>query len=196
MVEPSDSQECLDFMKAAYEISERFDLPVLFRTTTGVSHSKSLVSFSAREESPVPAYARNTRKYISAPASAYQNHPKVEDALTALEEYGCTSPLNKVEINGNKIGVITASIAYQYARDAFPADTSFLKLGLTNPLPMKLIREFAAKVEKLYVIEELDGFMEEQIRAAGIDCVGKELTGKFFILSKLSFTQNFMGSWV
>ena len=183
MVEPSDSQECLDFMKAAYEISERFDLPVLFRTTTRVSHSKSLVSFGEREERPVPAYARNTRKYISSPANAMMNHPKVEDALAALEEYGCTSPLNRMELNGGKAGVITASIAYQYARDAFPADTSFLKLGLTNPLPMKLIREFAAKVEKLYVIEELDGFMEEQIRAAGIDCVGKELTGKLYELN-------------
>ena len=165
MVEPSDSQECLDFMKTAYEISEQFDIPVLFRTTTRVAHSKSLVSFGERTERPVPAYQRNTRKNIASPANAMMNHPKLEDALAALEEYGCTSSLNKVEMNGGKTGVITASIAYQYAKDVFPADTSFLKLGLTNPLPMKLIREFAAKVNQLYIIEELDGFMEEQIKA-------------------------------
>ena len=193
MIEPSDSQECLDFMKAAYQISEQFDLPVLFRTTTRVSHSKSLVRFGERTEQPVPPYARNTRKYISSPANAYLNHPKVEAALTALEEYGCTSPLNRMELNGSKIGVITASIAYEYAKDAFPADTSFLKLGLTNPLPMKLIREFASKVEKLYVIEELDSFMEDQIKAAGIDCIGKELTGKLYELNPQLLKERIFG---
>ena len=177
MVEPSDSQECLDFMKAAYQISEQFDLPVLFRTT----------------EQPVPPSARNTRKYISSPANAYLNHPKVEAALTALEEYGCTSPLNRMDLNGSKIGVITASIAYEYAKDAFPADTSFLKLGLTNPLPMNLIREFASKVEKLYVIEELDSFMEDQIKAAGIDCIGKELTGKLYELNPQLLKERIFG---
>jgi indolepyruvate ferredoxin oxidoreductase alpha subunit len=126
---------------------------------------------------------RNTRKYIAAPANAYMNHPKVEKNLEELAAYGCTSPLNKVEMNGTKIGVITASIAYYYAKDAFPEDTSFLKLGLTYPLPMDLIRDFASKVEKLYVIEELEGFMEDQIKAAGIDCVGKELTGKLYELN-------------
>ncbi len=193
MVEPSDSQECLDFMKEAYRISEQFDMPVLFRTTTRVAHSKSLVAFGQREEQEVPAYARNTRKYISSPANAYQNHPKVEKSLEALEEYGYTSPLNKVELRGGKIGVITASIAYQYAKDAFPEDASFLKLGLTNPLPMKLIREFAAKVETLYVIEELDGFMEEQIKAAGIGCVGKELTGKLYELNPQLLQERIFG---
>lgn len=193
MVEPSDSQECLDFMKAAYQISEQFDLPVLFRTTTRVSHSKSLVSFGQREERSVPAYQRNARKNIASPANAMKNHPKVEDAMVALAEYGCTSPLNTVEMNGNKIGVITASIAYQYAKDAFPADASFLKLGLTNPLPMKLIREFAAKVDKLYIIEELDGFMEEQIKAAGIDCVGKDLTGRLYELNPQVLKERIFG---
>ena len=193
MIEPSDSQECLDFMKEAYRISELFDIPVLFRTTTRVAHSKSLVVLGKREEPPVPAYVRNTRKYISAPANAFQNHPKLEKNLEALEEYGCTSSLNKLEINGDRIGVITASIAYQYAKDAFPADTSFLKLGLTNPLPMKLIRQFAAKVEKLYIIEELDGFMEEQIKAAGIDCEGKNLTGKLYELNPQLLRERIFG---
>ena len=100
--------------------------------------------------------------------------------MRELEEYGNTCPLNKMEIKGHKVGVITASISYLYAKDVFPEDTSFLKLGLTNPLPMKLIREFASQVEKLYIVEELDPFMEEQIKAAGIDCVGKELTGNMY----------------
>ena len=183
LVEPSDSQECIDFLKEAYRISEKFDMPVLFRTTTRVSHSKSLVTFGEREEQEVPAYERNTRKYICAPDNAYLNHPKVEKNLAALEEYGNTCSLNKLELKGTKVGVITASIAYQYAKDAFPEETSFLKLGLTYPLPMKLIREFAAQVEKLYVIEELEPFMEEQIKAAGIPCVGKELTGNIYELN-------------
>ena len=180
MVEPADSQECKDFVKAAYEISEKFDMPVLFRTTTRVAHSKSLVSFGEREEPPVPAYKRNVRKYVCTPANAYQNHPKVEENLKALEKWACTSPLNRVEMAGTKVGVVSASIAYEYAKEVFPADTSFLKLGITNPLPMDLIRDFAAKVEKLYVIEELDPFMEEQIKAAGIPCIGKELTGLMY----------------
>jgi len=183
LVEPSDSQECLDFMKEAYRISEEFDLPVLFRVTTRVSHSKSLVTTGRREEIPVLPYQRNTRKFVSTPANAMQNHPKVEENLRRLEAYGETSPLNRMELNGSKTGVITASIAYQYAKDVFPADTSFLKLGLTYPLPMKLIREFASKVETLYVIEELEPFMEEQIKAAGIPCRGKELTGRLYELN-------------
>ena len=183
LVEPSDSQECIDFMKEAYRISEQFDMPVLFRTTTRISHSKSLVTFGEREEAEPYAYERNAKKYVCAPANAYRNHPKVEKNLAALEEYSNRSPLNRMELNGTKTGVITASIAYQYAKDAFPEDTSFLKLGLTNPLPMELIREFASRVEKLYVIEELEGFMEEQIKAAGIDCIGKALVSNMYELN-------------
>ena len=177
MVEPADSQECLDFMKAAYEISEQFDIPVMLRTTTRVSHSKSLVTMGQRVEHPTEEYVRNVKKNVAAPANAMVNHPKLEKNLKALEEYACTSPLNTVELNNTKVGVITASIAYHHAKDAFPADTSFLKLGITFPLPMALIRDFASKVEKLYIIEELDGYMEQEIKAAGIDCVGKELLG-------------------
>ena len=193
MVEPSDSQECLDFMKEAYRISERFDMPVLFRTTTRVAHSKSLVRFGEREEAEPLAYARNTRKYISSPANAYQNHPKLEKNLADLEAYGCTCPLNRMELNGTMIGVITASIAYQYAKDAFPEDTSFLKLGLTNPLPMDLIRSFAEKVETLYVVEELEPFMEDQIKAAGIPCQGKALTGKLYELNPQLLKERLFG---
>ena len=193
MIEPSDSQECLDFMKAAYEISEKFDTPVLFRTTTRIAHSKSLVELGERTEVAVPKYERNIRKNVSTPAHAYLNHPKVEENMKALETFANTSPLNREEIAGGKVGVITASIAYQYAKDAFPEDTSFLKLGITNPLPMDLIRSFAKKVEKLYIVEELDGFMEEQIRAAGIECVGKELIGNLYELNPQILRERIFG---
>ncbi|MBO7184742.1 MAG: indolepyruvate ferredoxin oxidoreductase subunit alpha [Oscillospiraceae bacterium] len=183
MVEPADSQECLDFMKAAYEISEKFDIPVMLRTTTRVSHSKSLVTLGERTEHPTEEYVKNIKKNVASPANALVNHPKLEKNLAALEEYACTSPLNTVEMNGTKVGVITASIAYHHAKDAFPADTSFLKLGITFPLPMALIRDFASKVEKLYIIEELDGYMEGEIKAAGIDCIGKELIGNMYELN-------------
>ena len=113
MIEPSDSQECLDFMQDAYEISEKFDLPVLYRITTRVSHSKSLVRFGERTEKAVPPYARNIRKFVSSPGNAYLNHAKVEENLRALEEYACTSRLNRMELNGGKVGVVTASIAYE-----------------------------------------------------------------------------------
>ena len=182
MIEPADSQECLDFTKAAYEISEKFDIPVMLRTTTRVSHSKSLVTLGERTEHPVDTYQKE-RRFLATPAQAIINHDKLERNLKALEEYACTSPLNTVEMNGTKVGVITASIAYHYAKDAFPADTSFLKLGITFPLPMGLIRDFASKVEKLYIIEELEGYMEGEIKAAGIDCIGKELIGNMYELN-------------
>ena len=187
MVEPSDSQECKDFVKLACEISEEFDTPVLYRTTTRVCHSKGLVEFGERTEHAAPTYQRNVRKFVCTPAHAYMNHPIVEERLAKLAEYGCTraleNGLNKLELGDGKVGVITASISYQYAKEVFPEGTSFLKLGLTFPLPMDLIRDFAKKVEKLYVIEELEPFMEEQIKAAGIDCVGKELTGNMYELN-------------
>ena len=187
LVEPSDSQECKDFVKLACEISEEFDTPVLYRTTTRVCHSKGLVEFGERTEHTAPTYQRNVRKFVCTPAHAYMNHPIVEERLAKLAEYGCTraleNGLNKLELGDGKVGVITASSSYQYAKEVFPEGTSFLKLGLTFPLPMGLIRDFAKKVEKLYVIEELEPFMEEQIKAAGIDCVGKELTGNMYELN-------------
>ena len=183
LVEPSDSQECKDFMRAAYDISEEFDMPVLFRTTTRVSHSKSLVELGERTEHEIKPYTPNPKKFVCTPAGAYRNRAKVEANMKRLEQYSNTCALNRMELNGGKIGVISASIAYLYAKEVFPEDTSFLKLGLTYPLPMELIRDFASKVEKLYVIEELEPFMENEIKAAGIDCVGKELTGVMYELN-------------
>jgi indolepyruvate ferredoxin oxidoreductase alpha subunit len=183
MLEPSDSQECLDFMKVAYEVSEKFDIPVLFRVTTRVCHSKSLVEFGERQEAMPLEYKRNARKYVCAPANAKLNHPILEKKLEALEAYANSSSLNVIDMKGSKIGVVAASIAYQYAKEVFPEDASFLKLGFTFPLPMGLIRDFAAKVEKLYVVEELEPFMEEQMKAAGIDCVGKAVIPRMYELN-------------
>ena len=187
MVEPSDPQECKDFVALACEVSEQFDTPVLYRTTTRVNHSKGLVEFGERVEHVAPPYARNTRKFVCTPANAFANHPLVEERLVKLAEYGCTTALqnglNKMELGDGKIGVVTAGISYNYAKEVFPEGTSFLKLGLTFPLPMKLIKDFASKVEKLYVIEELEPFMEDQMKAAGIECVGKELIGNMYELN-------------
>ncbi len=193
LIEPSDSQECCDFMKDAFEISEQFNIPVLFRTTTRISHSKSLVEIAPRVDVPVKPYKRDSSKFVCTPANTFAHRPGVEEKLRKLAEFGNTCGLNKVEMNGDKIGVITASIAYQYAKDAFPADTSFLKLGLTFPLPMDLIRDFASKVEKLYIVEELEGFMEDQIKAAGIPCVGKELIGNMFELNPQILKERIFG---
>ena len=193
MVEPADSQECKDFVRAACEISEQFDTPVLFRTTTRINHSKTLVELGEREEVLAKPYERNVRKYICAPANAYRNHPIVEDRMRRLEEYANNCSINCVEMAGSQIGVITAGVSYQYAKEVFPEGTSFLKLGLTYPLPMDLIRSFAAKVEKLYVIEELEPVMEQEIRAAGIDCVGKELTGRLYELNTQLLRERIFG---
>ncbi len=174
LVEPSDSQECKDFFKVACDISEQFDIPVFFRTTTRVCHSKSLVTLGERVGKEYVTYKRNPAKFLATPGRSYAGREELEEKLKTLAEYSNTCPLNVWEKNGSKIGVISASIAYQYAKEAFPEDTSFLKLGLTYPLPMDLIKQFAESVETLYVVEELDPFMEEQIKAAGITCHGKD----------------------
>lgn len=197
MVEPSDPQECKDFVALACQLSEEFDTQVLYRTTTRVCHSKGLVQWGERREHTAPPYRRNVRKFVCTPAHAYANHPLVEERLRRLEEYGCTraleNGLNKREMGDGKVGVITASVAYEYAKEVFPEGTSFLKLGLTFPLPMDLIRDFATRVEKLYVIEELEPFMEDQIKAAGIPCVGKELTGLLYELNTQLLRERVLG---
>lgn len=174
MVEASNSQECKDYLAVAYEISEKFDTPVLFRMTTRVCHSKSIVEEGERTEVPTKAYTRDVKKFIASPANAYRHHPKVEQRTLDVAEWGETSILNRVEKGDGKIGVITSGIAYEYAKEVFPEGTSFLKLGLTWPLSEKTIRNFAESVETLYVIEELDPFLEDQIKAMGIPCIGKE----------------------
>lgn len=193
LVEPSDSQECVDYLKQAFEISENFDIPVLFRVTTRISHSKSVVEPGERKAVEPKVYVKDVCKYVSTPEHAKLNHVRLEKTLKALERYSNSSPLNRMEMSGAKTGVIAASVAYHYAKEVFPEDTSFLKLGFTYPMPMDLIREFASKVEKLYVVEELEPFMEEQIKAAGIPCVGKELIPSIRELNPSILTEALFG---
>lgn len=177
LIEPADSQECKDFVRYACEISEQFDVLALFRTTTRINHSKSLVEFGERVQYEAKPYEKNDKKFVCVPAYAREHHRKLEKNLEALAEWGSTCPLNRVEMAGTKVGVISSGVSYQHAKEAFPDDTSFLKLGLTYPIPEKLVRDFASKVDKLYVIEELDPFLEKEIKALGIECEGKLLTG-------------------
>lgn len=175
MVEPSDSQECKDFVKYAYEISERFDTPVLFRTTTRVNHSKGLVEMGERVEVGVKPYTKNTRKYIMTPANSKVRHPEVEERLIKLQEYSNNCPLNIIEWGNKNVGIITSGISYQYAKEVFGDEASYLKIGMSYPLPDKMIRNFAQSVEKLYIIEENDPYIENYVKALGIKCTGKEL---------------------
>lgn len=176
MFEPSDSQECLDYTKAAFEISEKFDTPVLMRMTTRVCHSKGPVSLSERSNVAVKPYERRTEKFALLPGVARARHAIKEELLLKLEEYGNDCPYNRTEYtDGAKIGIITSGISYQYAREVFGDSASYLKLGLTFPLPKKLIADFAAKFDTLYIIEEGDPYLENTVRALGFaSCIGKE----------------------
>lgn len=173
-LEPSDSQEAKDFTALAFQLSEEYDTPVLLRTTTRVSHSKSLVEVGERSEVFLRPYYKEPAKYVIIPAHARGRHSVVEARLLDLADYAERSPLNRVERRSAKVGVITNGISYQYVREVLP-DASVLKLGMTFPLPARLIASFAAEVEMLWVVEELDPFVEEQIRATGIACRGKDV---------------------
>lgn len=175
MLEPSDSQECLDFTKAAFEISEKFDLVVMIRMTTRVCHSKGLVKTGERVSVPVKPYVKNVAKYAMLPANARVRHVAVEKALLEAEIYADNSDLNRVERGGGSVGVITSGISYQHARETFGEEASHLKLGLTCPLPRKLISDFASGYDKLYIIEEGDPYLEKSVKALGLDCIGKEV---------------------
>lgn len=175
MVEPSDSQECKDFIKEVYEISEKFDTIVLFRTTTRISHSKSLVELGERKDVGVKPYVKNQRKYIMIPAHARLKHYEVEERLNALRNYSNNSTLNRIEMGDKKIGIVTSGISYQYAKEVFGENASYLKIGMSYPLPDKMIFDFAGMVDKLYVIEENEPYMEKHIKAMGIECIGKDM---------------------
>ncbi|NLM96362.1 MAG: indolepyruvate ferredoxin oxidoreductase subunit alpha [Halanaerobiaceae bacterium] len=173
MLEPADSQECKDFIKMAFEISENFDTPVLIRLSTRVSHSLSSVELAEREDYKLKGYKKDFVKYVMMPAMARKRHLIVEKRMRDLKEFGENTELNRIEWENRSIGVISSGIAYQYAREAFP-EASFLKLGMIYPLPEKMIADFAAGVDKLFVVEELEPFFEEQIKAMGIEVIGKE----------------------
>jgi len=176
LLEPADSQEAKDFVVAAFGVSERFDTPVLVRTTMRTSHSKSAVRLGERPAVPetVGPFVRDQEKYVCTAMWAKKRHPLVEQRLLDLTEWAETAEINRVEWGGRSLGIITSGVTYMYAREVFP-DASFLKLGMTYPLPKRAIRAFADGVERLIVIEELDPFLEESIRAMGIDATGKEI---------------------
>ena len=183
MLEPSDSTECRDFVAAAYEISETFDTPAVLRTCTRVAHSQNLVELHERDEKALKAYERNPRKYVAAPANAVLRHIEVEKRMDALRAFAETTPLNRAEMGDTEIGFVTSGTCYLYVKEAFP-DASVLKLGLVNPLPVQKIRDFADKVKKLVVVEELDGVIENHLRANGIRVdAGKDIFG---LLGELS----------
>jgi indolepyruvate ferredoxin oxidoreductase alpha subunit len=174
MLEPSDSAEALEFTKLAYEISEKFDTPVLLKMCTRVAHSQSLVQKSERTVPDFP-YEKNIAKYVMMPGNAKKRHPIVEARTKALIEYAETAPVNRVEMGDTKIGIITCSTSYQYVKEVFGDTVSVLKIGMTNPLPENLIKDFAAKVDKLYVVEELDPIIENHVKALGLTVTGKDL---------------------
>lgn len=175
MVEPSDSQEAKDFVKIAYELSEKFDTPVLYKMCTRVAHSQSVVETKDRVELPTKTYEKNIAKYVMAPANAIRRHPVVEQRLADIETWSETSGINIIEMGGTEIGIITSSTCYQYAKEVFGEEASILKLGMVNPLPSKMIKDFASKVKKLVVIEELDPIIENHCKSLGLDVHGKDM---------------------
>ncbi len=174
VLEPSDSQEAKDFVKLAFELSEQYDTPMIVRTTTRLAHSQGLVELCDRVEVEDKPYERNVAKFVMMPGMAKLRHLYVEERLKKMAEDACTLSVNKAEYNDTSIGFITSGIPYQYVKEACP-NASVLKLGLVHPLPRKLIEEFASKVDKLYIFEELEPVIEEQVKSWGIKCVGKEI---------------------
>lgn len=174
VLEPSDSQEAKDYMKEAFEISEKYDTPVILRTTTRLAHSQGMVELCDRIDVPDKTYERDIAKRVMMPAMAKKRHLIVEDREARLEADSCDFSINRVEMRDTKIGVIASGIPYQYVREALP-DASVLKLGMVNPLPRKLIEDFAKKVDRLYIVEELEPLTELQVRSWGIECIGKEI---------------------
>ncbi|MBE5925475.1 MAG: indolepyruvate ferredoxin oxidoreductase subunit alpha [Lachnospiraceae bacterium] len=174
VLEPSDSYEAKEFVKFAYEISEKYDTPVIVRTTTRLAHSQGIVELNDRVEVDDKPYERNIRKNVMMPGNAILRHIEVEKRMNALIEDGATFPINKVEYNDTSVGFITSGIPYQYVKEAMP-NASVLKLGMVHPLPKKLIEEFASKVDTLYIFEELEPVIEEQVKSWGIKAIGKEI---------------------
>ncbi len=174
VLEPADSSEAKEFVKFAFDLSEKYDTPVIVRSTTRLSHSQGMVELNERVEKEDRPYVRDVAKNVMMPGNAKGRHLVVESRENALEKDGCDFPINKVEYLDTKIGFITSGIPYQYVKEAFP-QASVLKLGIVNPLPRKLIEEFASKVDTLYIIEELDPIIEEQVKSWGIKAVGKEV---------------------
>ena len=175
MLEPSDSSEAKEFAKAAFEISEKFDTPVILRMCTRIAHSQCNVEISEPQEKTKKQYEKNPQKYIMAPANAIRRHPFVEQRMADIEKFALTSNLNRVEMNDTKIGIITSGTCYDYVKEVFGDSVSVLKLGIVNPLPTETITEFAKKVDRLVVVEELDPVIENFCKSIGLEVDGKNI---------------------
>ena len=175
MLEPSDSQECIDMVKAAYDLSEQYDTPFIIRMTTRVCHSKSIVELSERKEAEPKEWTKNPAKYVCLPAMARKMKVRLIERMKRLAEYSESCPFNRTEMGETSVGVIASGICYYYAKEVFGENASYLKLGFTHPLPANLIRDFCGKVDKVYILEENDPYIEEFVRQQGIDCIGKDL---------------------
>ena len=175
MLAPSDSAECRDFTVKAFELSEKFDTPFILRTSTRVAHSQSIVEEGERKQLEIKPYEKNPAKHVMAPANAIKRHVVVEQRLDEIAEWANTCEFNRAEYNSEKLGIICAGSTYVYSKEVFGNDASYLKLGLVNPLPDKLIREFCSKVERVIVIEELDPVIETYVKSLGIVCDGKNI---------------------
>lgn len=174
MLEPSDSEECLQYAKLAFALSEQFDTPVILRLTTRVAHSRSLVNVGERDDQGLKEYKKDPMKYVMMPGMAIKKHIVVEQRVLDQIAWAETAEINTVEYNSTEIGVITSGISYQYAKEALGENASYLKLGCVYPLPVEKIKDFAGKCKKVYVLEELDPFIEEHCKQNGIDVIGKE----------------------
>jgi indolepyruvate ferredoxin oxidoreductase alpha subunit len=196
MLEPSDSRECLEFTKAAYALSEEYDVPVLLRLTTRISHSQGVVEEGERARRELPDYQKNAAKYVMMPGFAKLRRVEVLERERRLREYAETTPLNSEEDGCPEMGVITSGAAYQYAKEALGDKAGYLKLGLINPLPTELIRRFAAKYKKVYVIEELDPIIERHCKALGVGVIGKELFPEIGEFSQSLIAEKILGETV
>ena len=182
MLEPSDSDECLHFTKIAFELSESFDTPFVLRLSTRISHSQSVVELGERQEIELKEYKKDITRNVMTPSNARGRHVVVEERLKKLAEFAETCEFNKAEYNDRKVGIITSGVAYQYAKEAFGDTVSYLKLGIVNPLPVKLIQDFAANVDRVIVIEELDDVIESWCKKIGVNVDGKNIlpvTGEY-----------------
>lgn len=193
MLEPSDSQEAHDFMKKAFALSEKMDMPVLMHVTTRVCHSKGIVELGEREEAAVPDYEPKITKYVTAPANAKKLRATLEDRVKAAREYSNNCEFNRVEMGDTKIGVITSGVSYQYAKETFGDNASYLKLGLTFPMPCQLIKDFCSKVDKVYIVEEMDPYIEDFVKKLGIECTGKDVVPRFDELNTDIVRKAFLG---
>lgn len=192
VLSPSDSQECKDFTMLAFDISERFNVPVIVRLTTRTSHANGVVTCEGRNEVPIKGYEKNIQKNLILPMFARKLHASLEERMLALKEYSETAEINKIEEGKETVGIIADGVAYTYAKEVYP-DAWFLKLGMMHPLPEKLVRELASKVEKIYIVEENDPVIEQSVKAMGISCVGKEVVPRVLELNPDRLRQAFFG---